>query len=122
MKVKPKIEPGMKFGKWTILQYAGKSKSRIDEYLCECECGTRRVVRKDNLELRKSTKCVQCKEWKPRVSVVCLETQKQYRSIKEAAANHYISDSALKSAFQRSESGRIAQVAGQTLLRSEVSA
>ena len=37
-----KIEQGMKFGRWTILQFNGyKNHSR--QWLCKCDCGTEKI-------------------------------------------------------------------------------
>ena len=38
------IANGDRFGRWVILGYAGKAKSRASRYLCRCDCGTERIV------------------------------------------------------------------------------
>lgn len=43
---------GMKFGKWTVLEYVGKSK-----WLCRCECGTERNIESGSLRRGKTTSC-----------------------------------------------------------------
>ena len=54
------IEPGDKFGKWKIIEYAGRKLSggnKRDFWLCECECGTRREVIGKDLKMGKSKSC-----------------------------------------------------------------
>ena len=43
---------GQKFGKWTVLEYVGKS-----TWLCRCECGTERNIEGANLRRGKTTSC-----------------------------------------------------------------
>lgn len=47
---------GKKFGYWTIIEPA-KGKDRKKSYLCECKCGTRKVVHLDTMKLGKSKSC-----------------------------------------------------------------
>ena len=56
---------GQKFGKLTVLERAENSKYRAKQYLCECECGNRTIVRKSNLIHSFSESCGRCKEPKP---------------------------------------------------------
>ena len=39
---------GKKFGRWTVLDFAGIENHK-SKWLCECECGTKRIVRQTNL-------------------------------------------------------------------------
>lgn len=53
------LEPGQKFGRWTIL-YALPMRSGCKtgtDYMCECECGTRRAVSRQSLAKGSSTSC-----------------------------------------------------------------
>ena len=59
---------GRRFGKWTVLKYAGqrayysaagkKRSSRM--WLCRCDCGVQKKVSHHNLTGRRSTQCQQC--------------------------------------------------------------
>lgn len=51
------IQPGMKFGKWTVIKFDHINKHRIKYFLCECECGTKRPVRGTSLVSGYSTAC-----------------------------------------------------------------
>lgn len=60
MVIKVKEMTGLKFGKWTVLSRADKpiNNKRNDAYwLCECECGTKRIVIGKDLRNGKSTNC-----------------------------------------------------------------
>lgn len=46
---------GEKFGRWTVLQFAGWDESK--QWLCRCECGTERVVTGRNLRSGASYSC-----------------------------------------------------------------
>lgn len=49
---------GKVFSRWTVLEYAGtKGKAYAAHYLCVCECGTRREVKKEYLLKGKSRSC-----------------------------------------------------------------
>jgi hypothetical protein len=50
---------GDKIHNWTILE-EGKNKWMERHYLCKCECGKEKIVRKRDLERNKSTRCVSC--------------------------------------------------------------
>lgn len=47
----------MKYGRWTLGEYVRKDKSNNKYYLCECDCGTEKVVRIDHLRSGKSKSC-----------------------------------------------------------------
>lgn len=51
---------GMKFGKLTILEHAGKCRSGKTLWLAECECGNRNTYRTGNLQSGQATKCRFC--------------------------------------------------------------
>lgn len=46
---------GMKFGRWTVLEYAEYKNGVM--WLCRCTCGTEKKVRSDHLRYGKSTSC-----------------------------------------------------------------
>lgn len=46
---------GMRFGRWTVLRYAGYNKGSLWE--CRCDCGKIKNVRSDRLRYGKSTSC-----------------------------------------------------------------
>ncbi|NCC85440.1 MAG: hypothetical protein EOM03_15120 [Clostridia bacterium] len=48
---------GKKFSRWTVLGYAGKTKSRASLWLCRCACGTMAVVVGRNLTRGTSSSC-----------------------------------------------------------------
>lgn len=51
---------GKKFGKWTILENAGKSKDGHKIVKCKCECGTENILALSNLINGKTTQCRNC--------------------------------------------------------------
>lgn len=51
---------GMKFGRLTIIAYAGKCKSNKTLWLAECVCGDRRTYRTGNLMADQATQCRNC--------------------------------------------------------------
>ena len=51
-----KIEQGMKFGRWTILQFNGY-KNHNRQWLCKCDCGTEKSVSQSLLTKGLSTSC-----------------------------------------------------------------
>jgi hypothetical protein len=52
---------GRKFGRWTVICYAGKAKhSRNMLWLCECTCGATGRVDGSNLKAGRSRSCVKC--------------------------------------------------------------
>lgn len=50
---------GQVFGKWTVLAPAERSRDRMKQYLCRCQCGTERVIAGSYL-LRDKTKSCGC--------------------------------------------------------------
>lgn len=55
---------GMKFGRWTVIKYAGmqinvtKTRTKLRPYfLCKCDCGTKRIVRGSGLTNGSSHSC-----------------------------------------------------------------
>jgi hypothetical protein len=51
------LEIGSKIHDWTILEYLGKDKNWQEHYLCKCECGKVKKVRRDGLTTGGSTSC-----------------------------------------------------------------
>lgn len=45
------IEPGDRFGRWTVIQY------EKGKFLCKCDCGTLKHVRRCDLQSGKSQSC-----------------------------------------------------------------
>lgn len=60
---------GMKFGKWQVLSYEGKAKSR-DVWRCLCECGTQKLVQQRSLLNGDSVSCGCQRELKNRMNIV----------------------------------------------------
>lgn len=48
---------GSCFGRWTVLEYAGRSKRGEVQYKCRCDCGTERVLRRTSLTSGNSKSC-----------------------------------------------------------------
>lgn len=48
---------GSRFGRWTVLEYAGRSKRGEVQYKCRCDCGTERVLRRTSLTSGNSKSC-----------------------------------------------------------------
>lgn len=48
---------GQKFGRLTVLKYAGRTSRRSSLYKCVCDCGTERIVRMDALKSGKTVSC-----------------------------------------------------------------
>lgn len=58
MPLKVKNLLGHAYGEWTVIQYAGiASNSRKAAWLCECKCGTRKVITSNNLKRALSCGC-----------------------------------------------------------------
>lgn len=53
---------GQKFGKWTVIKYAGLNKYKKSLFLCRCECGTEREVLGSSLKNGRSKECGCCIE------------------------------------------------------------
>lgn len=54
------INPGDKFGKLTVIKcvgYPAYVKSRINYYLCQCECGKQKEIRRNHLLAKKTISC-----------------------------------------------------------------
>lgn len=52
---------GKKFGKWTVIQSAGRNKNSDKLYSCLCDCGTEKIVRGDTIKQGKSLQCTSCR-------------------------------------------------------------
>ena len=50
-------ETGNRYGRWTVLEEAGRSKSGKLLWLCCCDCGTEKIVFADNFRSGKSRSC-----------------------------------------------------------------
>ena len=48
---------GQKFGSWTVISMAGQYKNRSFMWLCECECGKRKIVHGEHLRNGRSKSC-----------------------------------------------------------------
>ncbi len=48
---------GLKFGRWTVINFSHKDEKRIAYWLCKCDCGTERIVSGNNLTTGKSVSC-----------------------------------------------------------------
>lgn len=48
---------GRRFGRLTVLSYAGPDKNRNAKWLCRCECGTEAVVRGFQMESGRAASC-----------------------------------------------------------------
>lgn len=62
---------GKKYGRLTTLEYVGSSK-----WLCECDCGTQKIIRKDSLIQGKSKSCG------------CLHKENAAAQIRERSVKH----------------------------------
>lgn len=56
---KHKIEPGDKFGRWTVTERFHEDEPKRARWLCACDCGTEKVIRRDSL-VRGQTKSCGC--------------------------------------------------------------
>lgn len=52
-----RVEVGDEVGRWRVLEPAERSEHREGRWLCECSCGTRRVVAQTNLRSGRSRSC-----------------------------------------------------------------
>jgi len=48
---------GQRFGRWTVLEFAGLDKSSHSRWLCQCDCGSRAVVHGNSLRRGATTSC-----------------------------------------------------------------
>lgn len=51
---------GMKFGKWTVISFAGRSKAGSQMWKCRCECGRESDVSYAAISYGNSTQCAKC--------------------------------------------------------------
>lgn len=51
------MEIGQRFGSLVVIDYFGKTKHYNKKYLCECDCGKKRIIFESNLLRGKSTSC-----------------------------------------------------------------
>lgn len=51
------IEPGTKYGKWVVLEEAGRNKSGFTLFKCKCDCGNIKQIRGSNIIYGRSKKC-----------------------------------------------------------------
>jgi len=49
--------PGTAYGRWTVVEYAGKNKTGRNVLLCKCDCGTARIIAKEALVSGTSKSC-----------------------------------------------------------------
>lgn len=54
------INPGDRFGAWTVMGLAVNSKHKQIGWYCRCECGTEKIVLSQSLRERRSTRCNRC--------------------------------------------------------------
>lgn len=52
--------PGMRFGAWTVLQYAGVIGTGNRAWRCRCECGDERVIAQHKLVSNWTKSCRAC--------------------------------------------------------------
>lgn len=52
----PTVRPGDRFGRWLVIQYT-VSRSGRGQALCDCDCGTRKLLRTDALRSGQTTSC-----------------------------------------------------------------
>lgn len=48
---------GERFGRWTVIESAGRDKNRRRRWLCKCDCGTERVIPEGRLKSGDSRSC-----------------------------------------------------------------
>ena len=61
--------PGLKFGMWTVLETAERDAQGRAQSLCQCDCGTIKVIRDNSLKRGTSLCCGCIPKSKPRVSL-----------------------------------------------------
>ena len=54
------IQEGMKFGEYTVLEFAGKNSNYMKFWSCRCSCGTTRDVRETDLRHGRARMCRSC--------------------------------------------------------------
>jgi len=55
----PNKEIGIRYGKWTVLEYKG-IKNKLQQFLCRCRCGVQRVHYAADLRAQKTKQCTAC--------------------------------------------------------------
>ena len=55
---------GLKFGRLTVLESAGRDREQRRIWLCRCECGNERICRTDRLVSGEITECKECAKWR----------------------------------------------------------
>ncbi len=48
---------GERFGRWTVIESAGRDENGRRRWLCKCDCGTERVIPQDRLKSGNSKSC-----------------------------------------------------------------
>lgn len=48
---------GEHFGRWTVIEYAGRGNHGEVQYKCRCDCGTERIIRRTSLTSGNSRSC-----------------------------------------------------------------
>ena len=48
---------GLKFGRWTLIEFAGYAKNYVAKWKCRCDCGNEAVVQLSNLKSGNSKSC-----------------------------------------------------------------
>ena len=72
---------GLRFGKWTVLKYAGKKSSKR-MWLCRCDCGVQKQVQHYNLTEGHSKKCQQCQY--VRYGISSTELYERWRRLRQS--------------------------------------
>ena len=57
---KRSVDIGDKFGTWTVIGYEENDRRYNYRFMCQCECGNKRVIRKDKLLGYSFAKCDKC--------------------------------------------------------------
>lgn len=57
---KRSVDIGDKFGTWTVIGFEENNKKYNYRFMCQCECGNKKVIRKDNLLSYSFAKCDKC--------------------------------------------------------------
>ena len=67
---------GQKFGRWTVLEKAPTLKDGNSRWLCQCECGTQKIVMEKNLRNGRSKSCGCLKDEKSKERITQLNKNK----------------------------------------------
>ncbi len=54
------LEPGTRFGKWTVLSFKEAKPGKGGVYECKCDCGTLSDISGTRLRIRATSKCKRC--------------------------------------------------------------